>query len=76
MGSNFLAVDGEGVESERGREGWGEQTRGKLTKNQLKSKLYCAQTSATTPTQPAITAAFAWAPLMPPSPDVTNTFEQ
>lgn len=31
-------------------------------------------TSATTPTQPQIEAALGWAPLIPPSPDVTNTY--
>ena len=30
-------------------------------------------TSAMTPTQPQIVAAFAWAPLIPPRPEVTNT---
>ena len=32
----------------------------------------CVRTSAITPTHPQITAAFAWAPLIPPSPDVRN----
>ena len=31
-------------------------------------------TSATTPIQPAITAALAWAPLIPPRPAVTKTW--
>lgn len=31
-------------------------------------------TSAITPTAPQITAALAWAPLIPPNPDVTYTF--
>lgn len=30
-------------------------------------------TSAITPTQPAMTAALAWAPLIPPRPEVTKT---
>lgn len=30
-------------------------------------------TSAIIPTHPAMTAAFAWAPLIPPRPDVTKT---
>ena len=30
-------------------------------------------TSAMTPIQPEIMAALAWAPLIPPRPDVTNT---
>lgn len=33
----------------------------------------CHLTSAITPTQPAMTAALAWAPLMPPRPEVTKT---
>lgn len=38
------------------------------------NKSSVALTSAMMPTQPAITAAFAWAPLIPPRPEVTNTF--
>lgn len=30
-------------------------------------------TSAMTPTQPAMTAALAWAPLIPPKPEDTST---
>ena len=33
-------------------------------------------TSATTPTQPQMAAALACAPLIPPSPDVTKTWNQ
>ena len=34
----------------------------------------CVPTSATIPIQPQMTAAFAWAPLMPPRPEVIKTF--
>lgn len=43
-----------------------------IGRRQNKSSI--ALTSAMMPTQPAITAAFAWAPLIPPRPEVTNTF--